>query len=168
MHLLSNRWLLAVALGGLIWWLFPTEPIRHGSGVLVPEPPLQSAANGAAKFQHLNYSVKPLARFELAARVLGREDYWFDRGAELSPVDLALGWGPMSDQRVLDKIQISQGGRWYRWRTGELPVPRREIQHNSANMHLIPGDAAVLDVLDDVRPGHLVRLRGYLEPAQKF
>ena len=35
------------------------------------------------------------------ARVLGTERYRFDRASELSLVDLALGWGPMSDTRAL-------------------------------------------------------------------
>ncbi len=157
-----NRWLLLAILGGATWWLFPTSEIRHAPGMLVSQPPLQSTADGAAVFQHLGYSIKPLARFELSARVLGREDYRFDRGADLAPVDLVLGWGPMSDQHILDNVQISQSGRWYRWRTSELLLPRQEIQHNSANMHLIPGSEAVIDRLEDVRSGHTVRLSGYL------
>jgi hypothetical protein len=72
----------------------------------------------------------------------------------------------MSDESVLQQIDISQGGRWYRWRASKLPVGRREIEHNSANMHLIPQDAHVADVLDDVRTGHVIELRGYLVEAR--
>ena len=132
---------------------------------LVLQPPLQSALDGASVFQFEGYTIQPLARFALSARVLGRENYRFDRGADISPVDLALGWGPMSDQRLLDKIEISQSRRWYRWRTSELSLSRYQIQHNSANMHLIPGSDAVRDVLADVRPGHAVTLSGYLVEA---
>ena len=147
---------------GLAWWLLRDDPIRYGAGAVAAQPPLQSDVDGAPGFDHRGYRVTPLARFDLHGRVLGREDYRFDREADLAPVDLALGWGPMSDEQVLDHIEISQGGRWYRWRASALPVARHEIQHNSANMHLIPKDEAVADVLDGVRPGHVVRLRGYL------
>lgn len=138
------------------------DPIRYGAGAVAAQPPLQSDVDGAPGFDHRGYRVTPLARFDLHGRVLGRENYRFDREADLAPVDLALGWGPMSDEQVLDHIEISQGGRWYHWRASALPVARHEIQQNSANMHLIPKDEAVADVLDDVRPGHVVRLRGYL------
>jgi len=51
----------------------------------------------AACAWHLN--LKPLAHFELDARVLHCK--FIDGSASrLVPVDLALGWGPMSDQRV--------------------------------------------------------------------
>ncbi len=147
---------------GLAWWLLRDDPIRYGTGAVAAQSPLQSNVDGAPGFDHHGYRITPLARFDLHGRVLGRENYRFDREADLAPVDLALGWGPMSDEQVLDHIEISQGGRWYHWRASKLPVARQEIQHNSANMHLIPKDEAVADVLDDVRPGHVVRLRGYL------
>ncbi|MDN8986103.1 hypothetical protein Q0P28_14495, partial [Staphylococcus aureus] len=60
-----------------------------------------------------NYEYKVLAQFEIEAKVLSRKDYSRDRGAEISPFDLALGWGVMSKKEVLDQIDISQGLRWY-------------------------------------------------------
>ena len=161
-----KQWIFLTALGGCLWWLLADDEVSHGPGVLAAQVPLQTDAGDAPGFDHLGYSITPLARFELKARVLGREDYRFDRGAELSPVDLALGWGPMSDDRVLQKLDISQGGRWYRWRTREMPVARSEIQHNSANMHLIPKNEDVADALDDVRTGHVIRLSGFLVEAR--
>jgi hypothetical protein len=107
-----------------------------------------------------------LADFAIKARVLGREDYSFDREAELAPMDLALGWGPMSDETVLEQIDISQSGRWYRWHAEQLPIARRDIERHSANMHLIPADEWVEDTLDDVRRGSLVELRGFLVEAR--
>jgi hypothetical protein len=91
------------------------------------------------------------------------ERYRFDRGADLSPVDLALGWGPMSDQAVLDRIDISQGGRFYYWHVKEIfPVPRREIEVHSANMHMIPATEEIERRLVHLRPGQVVALTGYL------
>ena len=55
----------------------------------------------------------PLAAFVLDARVLHRENYHYDSAAALIPVDLAVGWGPMSDQAVLDHLKISQASRFY-------------------------------------------------------
>ena len=56
------------------------------------------------------------------------------------PEDLALGWGRMSDSDVLAKIDITQSGRFYYWHVDDFPIPRREIETSSANMHMIPSD----------------------------
>ncbi|MEW8102856.1 MAG: hypothetical protein AB2785_13945 [Candidatus Thiodiazotropha endolucinida] len=161
-----RRWILFAAIAGLVWWLLSEDPIRYGPGVIAAKPPIQIAVDDMQVFNHRGYSIKPMARFEMSARVLGREDYSFDREAELAPIDLAVGWGPMSDEHVLDRIEISQGGRWYRWHAREMPLQRREIQHNSANMHMIPKDEVIADLLDEVRLGHIVHLRGYLVEAR--
>ena len=107
------------------------------------------------------------AHFEATARVLSREDYRFDAGAALAPTDLALGWGRMSDSGVLDRIEITQSGRFYYWRVKDFPIPRREIEESSANMHIIPADAGVRAMLDRVRPGELVHLEGFLVDARR-
>jgi hypothetical protein len=71
---------------------------------------------------------------------LSSERYSLGREADLSPVDLALGWGKMSDEAVLSKINITQSNRFYYWHVDAFPIPRREIEINSANMHMIPAD----------------------------
>ena len=163
---LARLSLLLAAGGALSWWLGDSGAVRHGPGVVAPTTPTQTPVKGVAPFRYGDYAIQPLARFALQARVLGREDYRFDREAGLAPVDLALGWGPMSDERVLDQLSITQGGRWYRWSAQQLPVSRSEIQHNSANMHMIPADETVAEALDAVRDGQVVELRGYLIEAR--
>ncbi|MCW9000949.1 MAG: hypothetical protein OQK04_19715, partial [Kangiellaceae bacterium] len=82
--------------------------------------------------------------------------------ADLSPVDLALGWRNMSDESVLEKIDISQSGRFYRWYVDSFPIPRREIEVHSANMHLIPSNELVADTISKVRKGDIVEISGSL------
>ncbi len=133
-----------------------------GPGVHAKESPRQTGIKEPFSFNHGDYTVTPLARFWIRAKVLSREDYRFDREAELSPVDLALGWGNMSDESVVAQIEISQGGRWYRWSTKEPPIPVREIETHSANMHLIPADDALKSDIEKVRTGEIVELSGHL------
>ena len=66
----------------------------------------------------------------------------------------------MSDESVLDNIDISQSGRWYRWSTNNFPIPRREIETQSANMHLIPANDLVEDMIDQVKQGQIIRITG--------
>lgn len=161
-----TRLLLLVGSIGFVLWLLEDGAVSHAPGVLVAQAPQQTAVRDQAPFDHGEYRITPLAGFALQARVLGREDYRLDREADLSPVDLALGWGPMSDEAVLEQIEISQGGRWYRWRAQGMPLPRREIERHSANMHMVPQDAQVADALDAVRTGDVVELQGYLIEAR--
>jgi hypothetical protein len=44
----------------------------------------------------------------------------------------------------------------------EFPIPRRDIEIHSANMHMIPATAEVERQLLRVRPGQVVALMGYL------
>jgi len=148
------------------WQWVSARPVTHGPGVVAAEFPVQESATGFEPFQHGDYQLTPLATFQLKARVLGREDYSLDAGADLSPIDLALGWGPMSDEAVLEHIDIDQSGRFYFWSTETLPIPRREIEQHSANMHLVPAYNRIQDTMEDVREGNVVMLRGYLISAR--
>lgn len=105
----------------------------------------------------------PLARFEAQAVVLSRERYYFDRGAKLSPIDLALGWGPMAEAATINALRISQDHRWYQYRwSGEPPIAPETIIRSSANMHLIPANDQVRVELLAVRRHELVEIAGYL------
>ena len=151
----------------LIWVLFIKENVvTHGVGEVAPQTPVQENISSGEPFTFKNYTVTPLATFHIEARVLSKEKYSFDRGAELSPVDLALGWGKMSDEEVLKEIEISQSGRWYSWHVDHFPISRKEIETHSANMHMIPANEEVENALKSVRTGEVVILDGYLIKAE--
>jgi len=161
-----KRWLVVALLAFGAWQWWSGRSIEHAPGELVADEPQQTDISGSPpQFEKNGYTITALANFELNARVLGVEHYRFDREAQLSPVDLALGWGPMSDSAVLSKIDISQGGRFYYWHVDEFPIPRRAIETHSANMHLIPADAEVAREFDEVHVGSIVSLAGYLVEA---
>jgi hypothetical protein len=163
----SPRWLwLLAALLLVAIWQHTQRPIVHAPGVLVADVPLQEPLDGSqATLQKTGVSIKPLAKFALSARVLSRADYRWDHGASLVPVDLALGWRRMSDSAVLDKVEISQSGRFYYWSVREFPIPEKEIIESSANMHLIPADRIVEHEIERARAGDVVSFDGYLVEA---
>jgi hypothetical protein len=140
---------------------FAQREVVHGAGEIASLTPQQSDADSDA-FEFKGYTIKPLETFEIEARVLSRENYRFDRGAELAPVDLALGWGPMSDEAIISQIAITQSNRFYYWHVDAFPIPRRAIETNSANMHLIPADDEIEQTLQSVRVGQKVKISGYL------
>ena len=164
----GSTWLLcALALWlGWLWW--HGRPIARAGGVLAANDPVQTHFDAPPSPITLkDATLHPLANFSLTARVLSRDDYRFDAGSELSPTDLVFGWGRMSDSTVLRGIDISQSGRFYYWQTKAFPIPRREIETHSANMHMIPVDAEVAYQLERVRVGDVVSLDGMLVEADK-
>lgn len=165
----TKRWvILLLALAAFGWWTSPPLGRSRPPGVLAPEVPVQDDLQDAPVIERGEYRLKPLANFRVEARVLGREDYRFDEGASLSPMDLALGWGRMSDSAVLDQLDIDQGVRFYsyRWRNAP-PLPPQEMVESSANMHLVPADAGVEHALRRVRRGDVVRIEGLLIEARR-
>jgi hypothetical protein len=155
--------IVLVLLAGMAYRDWSMREIQYAPGVLVPEVPKQRDAQGLPLLAIDDYAITPRAEFEIRARVLSREDYRLGSEADISPLDLALGWGVMSDQAVLDRIEISQGSRWYYTRY-ELPAPVSDqaIIQNSGNMHMIPAQSRVRKKLKGIRVGDIVRLQGML------
>lgn len=164
-----KRWVtLALVIVAIGWWTSPPLGRNRPPGVIAPKAPVQENLDDGRVIERGDYHLTLLARFSVNARVLGREDYRFDAGATLSPMDLALGWGRMSDSAVLDQLDIDQGVRFYsyRWRDPP-PLPPQEIMVSSANMHMVPADATVARQLKRVRRGDVVQLEGFLIEAKR-
>jgi hypothetical protein len=178
-----RSWLtIALFVAAIGWWFSPLSPRAPQVAALAPgadsdcpppprvvagAPPLQSAVPATLRpFRLAAAQLQPLAGFSVEARVLSRKDYRRGRESQLSPTDLALGWGAMAAEGMAERLDVSQSGRWYHYQwTGEAPLPPREIANSSANMHLIPANAAAAATLRDVREGERVRIDGWLVEA---
>ena len=93
-----------------LYWFWESSEISRAAGILAPEEPHQREVYSAAAREKDGYRITPLATFDIRARVIARERYRFGRASGLAPIDLVLGWGPLSDTDVLKKISFSQGG----------------------------------------------------------
>ena len=128
----------------------------------VPQKTIQEST-AQTTLQRVGYVIEPVARYEIRAKVLSTERYRIGREAELSPVDFVLGWGPMSDNTVTEKLNITQGNRWYHYSwSGAPPIDPAIIIRSSANTHLVPADDNVRARLLNVLSGEIVNLKGYL------
>lgn len=155
--------LLFLIIGGAAIWFYLHEPAAKWRGMPASRDPLQSATQLPKPFSYNDHTITPLARYSVTAVVLSRERYRYDRGAKLSPLDLALGWGPMSVAGVINGLDISQSGRWYQYRyPGEPPLDPGLITTHSANTHCLPADETVRRQLLAVKRHDLVSLEGYL------
>lgn len=143
------------------------RPITYPPGVLIQGEPVQTGfAPQTPAFAFHEFSLKPLARFEADLRVLHSKIYRYDRQSALVPVDLAVGWGPMSDQTVLDQLEISQSMRffWYEYQMPP-PIPVDQIICHATNMHIIPATAELAAAAKALRSGTLIHVRGQLVEA---
>lgn len=156
------RILFAAGILLTVFLTFSGRPLEHEPGVLAPDVPAQSPAREGMMFMHDDYVIKPLANFSVHARVLSRERYFLGRESDLAQIDLALGWGRMSDEAILQHFSISQSNRWYWWRSDTLPIAKQEVIRSSANMHLIPADDYVARQIKRTRTGSIVKFKGYL------
>lgn len=142
------------------FYYIPDAP-KLGPGVFAGGlPSLESIS--AAPFKFNDYTLTPRANFDLTAKVISAERHYFDYKARVSPIDFALGWGPMSDESILEQIDIWQEDRWYQWTSDNLPISKEEIILNSSNMHMIPETEAIAEELKRVRNGDLVSISGIL------
>ena len=144
---------ILMVLGSIYWWK--------------PSPSLESAKDYQRVSQDVQtfngYTMTNLAGYEGQFRVLSRENYRSGREAEISPVDFALGWGTMADPAVYKQLSIRQSNRWYYWRyENQPPIPRHEIEIQSANTHLIPANTAVAKQLAEIDQDDLIYLKGHL------
>jgi hypothetical protein len=166
LHTGSMRSFLTLLLGCLAVWgiahFWPWRPLIHPPGVLIAEDPAQKDCPPRSLGEFKGYELTAVASYALRARVLRTKRYWID-GNDLVPYDVALGWGRMSDQAVLDRLHISQANRFffYEWRD-EPPIPENEIISHSSNNHVIAANPGVARVVSSLRSGQMVSMKGWL------
>jgi hypothetical protein len=164
MHWILKAMLIASLFGAWHWWSSERH-VHVPSGVVAPAEPVQTLLVAREPFAARDHQFMPRARYEITARVLRKEIYRLDGGASLAPVDLAVGWGPMSDSTVVEQLDFSQMGRFFYWRPRDhttFALTMAETVAHAAQIHAIPADAEVEARLRSLRPGHVVTLRGYL------
>ena len=137
-------------------------------GELAPREPVQTALvpGDPAEWYQGQVKFKALARYTIRARILSREPYFLDQVSDISNLDLALGWGRMSDPAIYNQLGISQSGRWYEYHySGLPPIPAEELIRSSANTHIIPANLSITSQLFWFREGDVIQLSGYLVQA---
>ena len=159
-------WLLFLVafLGGVNWWLYE-RPVSRPPGVLATGEPRQEGLDPPPELEDRGYRFIRRARYDITARVLRREIYRIDGGAALAPVDVAVGWGPLSDSRIVDRLEFSQMGRFFYWKPKDpatFPLSPATLIAHSAQMHLIPATKELDRRLRKLRPGQIATLGGYL------
>lgn len=159
---------IAVVIGLVVagWFWNPWRTITHPPGVLVSEQPVQGPAPAVTLRDVEGWKLKPVAEYRLRGRVLGTKRYRSGFGSDLVPVDVAVGWGRMSDQAVLDQLKLSMSNRFFFYQWDEQPaIPEGEIMRSASNNHVIAANKDVRKAISSLVPGHIVTMSGFLVNA---
>jgi hypothetical protein len=142
----------------------------HSRWVVTPPvagEPLQEMMTGVAPFEQNGFLLQPVAHFQVRAKLISWEPYSFGVESELSPIDYAVGWNRMSEDAVIQALNMRQGQRFFTYHWDDAPpIPPDEIIRSAANMHLIPANSTVEKKLKSARRGQHVNLRGVLVDVQ--
>lgn len=115
------------------------------------------------------WRMTPRADYRVAARVLHSRRY-YDWQAKFSPVDLALGWGTISEPQTDRWVEWRQSDRWYYYRLRRPPLlggvltslSREYVREHSANVHVVPATARLESALKAVERNSFVLMEGKL------
>lgn len=113
MHRFAVVVLALAAYGGWHWWT-TERAVDRPPGILVPDEPVQVIFDDPPRFEARGYTFIKRAKYDITARLLRKEIYRIDGGAGLAPVDLGVGWGPLSDSALRQRrvrVVLGRGAR---------------------------------------------------------
>lgn len=149
--------------------IFKILPSLDDKEILLISEPLQTKLNNNAdreisyEGKHQKVNIEKLASYKISAVVKGKRYYFFDPSSEVSPMDLVLAWGKLDSEEWDKHIRYSQSSRWYFYRYDcDSNIDGDYVRKNSANVHIIPKDSAVLKKLLQIHKEDYVTLKGYL------
>ena len=99
---------------------------------------------------------------EFKSRLLSKKDYRGSRfyDQDIAIYDFVLGWGIMSIDKYIKKVNISQNDRWFFYKMKD--ISHGAILEHFDNFHMIPENDSISEKLDNVIPGQVIALKGYL------
>jgi hypothetical protein len=163
---MSLRTVLTFALLLLgLWFYDAMRPVSQPPGVLAPNAPQVEPVTGKPPvFEHNEHVLTALAHFSAHARILSLDRYG-DRAAQVAPLDMALGWGPLSDSATLAGIDVAQHERGVLYQSFDPKLPDAQAGAFLLNLHVVAADPELQKRLRELRSGNVVRLKGWLVEA---
>ncbi len=115
------------------------------------------------------FLLTPVADYSISARVVSSKSYSRKWTSSLSPMDLALVWGKLSDREIDNFIKYSQKNRWYYYKySGDFPFDKNYIISHSSNNHIIPSSYNLSIALKEIKKNDLIKIKGYLVTISGF
>jgi|YNPMSStandDraft_2_1061718.scaffolds.fasta_scaffold00039_53 hypothetical protein len=127
----------------------------------VSKPPLQQKAR-LMKINHKGYELTSENSIIFRGKILNVHRYTNDDFAEISPIDIGLGWDIMADEKNLEKITVFQYSRAMYFNISGYMIDKRTAYLYSANIHIIPSNEDLEKIVLKLLKGDIVELKGRL------
>lgn len=150
----------------LFFSCLPAPTLMTRSPDILAEP-IQKALTVEPVFiletEYGRFSLIPRFSYQIGGVVIGVSRYRSGWEASLSPVDIALLWGPWAERSVELIRQISMKKRGYQFETHAI-ITRgmEEVVTRTSNNHLIPANSRVRFGISKIRRHDRVRIEGFL------
>lgn len=149
---------LLVMLGFCIWKIEGWDQLHYPEGALVTSSPQQTKLDTPKYFKKDGVSYTSSDQYRLRARLLKKDGFILDLFRISDPV-VYLGWGPMSDEVILEMVEIESDLIRYKQ---QPPVPVDMLMSCFLRSTIMPASGAVEHALKNLRVGEVVELGGYL------
>ncbi|MBT7609728.1 MAG: hypothetical protein HN576_08220 [Bacteriovoracaceae bacterium] len=107
--------------------------------------------------------IKPVAKYEISARVVSKRNYTEKWDGKLMPVDLALVWGDLAKEEHHQFMTYRHSDRYFSWNsTGKAKLNKKYIISHSANVHFISANKNIENALLTTDIDENVKIIGYL------
>ena len=165
-----KKLLLALILLLAGWWTVKYlrgEPAGHAprpaDGVLVSAEPVYGGLDFPKSWLKIgSFQQWPEGSIDITARILARHDYPREGFGQLVKTDLVLGWGPMSDNRVIDHVAIHQNSRGMELVPDATGAIKEKAAYDSTALVAVYSDFNEFSAaLDALRVGDVIRLYGW-------
>lgn len=127
------------------------------------QSPLSSYEPMVKEIREGHFTLTPLAEYKLRGMVVSVKPYSSGWEAMISPCDLAIVWGKLTDTQYERFISYSQRNRWYFYRyQRDCPLDEAYIISHSSNNHIIPESENILRAIKTLKRKDRIVLEGFL------
>jgi hypothetical protein len=168
------KYLLILLIGILfsIAYHFYTAPDLSINIIVKDDPEITYEDNGRT-WKSADITFKELAKVSMRAKVLSTHPYdWLNTWAQqaeeeeetqLSPEDVLLGWGSMSDNNVWTLIGYNKGDHHYSLDIPlAFPLAMDYLKKHANNSHIIPANDHVRETLKHLNINDIIVAHGFL------
>lgn len=143
------------------WRPFHKLFLRWPPGTLAAAAPTQ--LNTTKEWKVGDATFHALATFEVNARLLMNVPYTAKNDEfKLSPMDLVVGWGPLSNSTVLTHIEFGHSYRYVSFMSDTEAIESSQIGQYLSHIHAIPANPEIQSIIEDMSPEDIIYMYGYL------
>jgi hypothetical protein len=114
----------------------------------------------------VTFTIRPLYRYRIAGRIVGKDEYFLSPLDRLAPMDLTIATGEILRPEIFSQFTFRKYSRHFSYQYvfpgGTPPLSPQYIASHVSNSHLIFANDAVHAAARDARVGDMVEIEGSL------